>query len=137
MGIAAKDFLLRIGDGGGPEVFTTIGQQRVTRLTINNSEVDITNKDSAGIRRLLPEASVRSFQMTVDGIFDDQAAAERLRAVAEAGVPKANFELIDATGDDYAGEFQISNFEMGGGHEESITFSATFANTGAVPRSAV
>lgn len=137
MSIPGKDFLLKIGDGEAVEVFTTIGQLRATRLVINNSEVDITNKDSNNVRQLLVAASVKSYQISGDGVFDDGVAAERLRSVAESGTPAANFQLIDGTGDKYQGEMQVSSLEIGGPQGDSVTYSLTLANTGVLARSAV
>ena len=39
--------LMKVGNGGSPETFTTIGGLRSTSLTINNESVDVTNKDIA------------------------------------------------------------------------------------------
>ena len=37
--------LLKVGNGGSPETFTTIGGLRSTGITLNDEAVDITNKD--------------------------------------------------------------------------------------------
>ena len=37
--------LMKIGNGGSPETFTTIGALRSTSITINSETIDITNKD--------------------------------------------------------------------------------------------
>ena len=37
------DLLMKIGDGGSPESFTTIGGMRSTSLSMNDEMVDITN----------------------------------------------------------------------------------------------
>ena len=39
--------LMKIGNAGSPEAFTTIGGMRSTTLTLNDETVDVTNKDIA------------------------------------------------------------------------------------------
>ena len=46
-------FLLKVGDGGGPETFTTVGGMQATSFNINTASVDVTNKGSNGMRELL------------------------------------------------------------------------------------
>ena len=58
---AGKDILLKIGDGGAPEVFTTVAGLRARTIALNARTVDVTDGDSAGRwRELLAGAGVRS-----------------------------------------------------------------------------
>ena len=41
--------LMKIGNAGSPETFTTIGGMRSTTLTLNDETVDVTNKDIANL----------------------------------------------------------------------------------------
>ena len=43
--------LMKIGNAGSPETFTTIGGMRSTTLTLNDETVDVTNKDSTNDAR--------------------------------------------------------------------------------------
>ena len=52
--------LMKVGNGGSPETFTTIAGLRSTSLTINNESVDVTNKDSSGKRTMLAAAGVHA-----------------------------------------------------------------------------
>lgn len=52
-------FLLKVGDGAMPPVFTTVAGLRTTQLTINSDTVVITNKGSGGWRELLSGAGFR------------------------------------------------------------------------------
>lgn len=133
-----KAFLVKIGDGEVAEAFTTIGMQKTAALEINNSEVDVTTKDSAGWRELAGDQAIKSVQMTADGIADSGAAWTELVAIArktadvELG-PVANFQLIEPiTGETLEGEFLISSFQETGEHENAITYSLTLTSTGAV-----
>jgi TP901-1 family phage major tail protein len=44
-----KDLLIKLGDGGTPEVFTAIAGLRTTSLGFNAQTIDITNADSANM----------------------------------------------------------------------------------------
>lgn len=137
-GIKGVDFLLKVGDGATPtEAFATIAQARVTNLVINNSEVDITNKDSGQVRELLTSASTKSYSITIDGIFDDGAAQETFRALAESADPAGNMELIDGTGDKYEGKWQISQYGLDSNQESALAYNAQLSSAGAVTRGAV
>ena len=57
-----RAFLLKIGDGGGPETFDVVGGMRSTSLRINNETVDVTNKTSGGWRELLSGAEFGIFR---------------------------------------------------------------------------
>ena len=46
-----KDLLIRIGDGGDPETFTTVAGLRATSLDFNAQAIDVTNSDSADMWR--------------------------------------------------------------------------------------
>ena len=66
--------LMKVGNGGSPETFTTIGGLRSTSLTINNESVDVTNKDSSGKRTMLAAAGVQSISVSGSGVFTDAAS---------------------------------------------------------------
>ena len=63
--------LMKVGNGGSPETFTTIGGLRSTSLTINNESVDVTNKDSSNKRTMLAAAGVQSISVSGSGVFTD------------------------------------------------------------------
>jgi predicted secreted protein len=41
-------FLLKIGNGGNPPVFSTVAGLRTTQLSVNGEPVNVTSKDSGG-----------------------------------------------------------------------------------------
>ena len=57
-------FLLKVGEGGAPLVFTTVAGLRTTQLAINADTVVVTNQGSGGWRELLGGAGVRSVSIT-------------------------------------------------------------------------
>ena len=74
---AGKDVLLKIGDGGSPESFTSIAGLRAKTLSLNARAVEVTHADSPGRwRELLDGAGVRTAAISGAGIFVDSAADE-------------------------------------------------------------
>ena len=65
--------LMKIGDGGSPETFTTIGGMRSTSLTMNDEMVDVTNKDSSRASTLLAQGGTNSMSVAGSGVFTDSA----------------------------------------------------------------
>ncbi len=74
-----RDLLLKIGDGGSPEVFTSVAGLRATTLAFNSALVDITNADSAGHWRELMADGVKSASLSGSGVFKDAASDALLR----------------------------------------------------------
>ena len=76
-----KDLLVKIGDGGSPETFTTVAGLRATTLSFNAQTVDVTNADSVDQwRELLAGAGVKSASFSGSGVFKDAASDESLHA---------------------------------------------------------
>lgn len=94
--------VLKIGDGAGSETFSTIGGLRSNSITINNEEVDITNKDSAGWKELLENAGVKSVALSASGVFKDDTAINLANTNMIAGTI-GNFQLVLGNGDYYQG----------------------------------
>ena len=71
--------LMKIGNAGSPETFTTIGGMRSTSLSMNDEMVDITNKDSARARTLLAQGGTNSMTVAGSGVFTDSASEATLK----------------------------------------------------------
>jgi TP901-1 family phage major tail protein len=126
-----RAFVLKIGDGGDPEAFTTIGGMRTTQFAINNEIVDITNKGSAGWRELLGGAGVRSVSLRGAGVFTDSAAEMSLQAKMLAGSVD-NYEVLFESGDSFAGAFQAVSLEYAGDHNGERTYTLRLESSGQV-----
>src|ERR1700742_196551 len=75
-----RDLLVKIGDGGSPETFTTVAGLRATTLSFNAQTVDVTNADSANQwRELLDGGGVKSAAISGSGVFKDAASDQALR----------------------------------------------------------
>src|SRR5712691_3515629 len=115
-------FLVKVDDGSG--TFVKIGGQRTTRAVINNDMVDVSNKDTSAWRKLGSDLGLRHMQLTLQCIFQDDAAHEVVRAAAFGGVVLP-FQLIADNGDIYQGHFLPQNFEHSGNYNNAEEYSFT------------
>ena len=129
-----RRFLLQVGDGASPEVFTTIAGLRNTNFTINNEAVDITNKDSSGWRTLLAGAGTRSLSVSADGVMDDVAVTQTILTDSYSSGAFKNYKIVynsnGTTWDDIEADFQITSYERGGEDAAEETFSITLESSG-------
>lgn len=125
---AGRTMLLKLGASGAGG---TIAGVRVTSFTINNGQVDITNKDSSGWRTLLSSAGTRSVEISVNGVVDNGTTYETFQSNA-TGDTFATYQLVYGDADAIEATFQVSNFQATGGFDDEQTFQATLLSSGAI-----
>lgn len=113
---------------------TVIAVARTKTLSINNEPVDVTSDGDDGIQRFLNEMGQKAVEVTVEGMFD--SADETLIDLSLSN------DLITALEFDYStytisGDFFMSAFSQSMAYNDAITFSATFASSGAVVKAPV
>lgn len=127
---------LRRGDGGGPEVFTLVGQiTSIDGPSGSAAVIDVTTLDSvAREKRMgLPDEG----QITLEGIYDPaQAQQEGLRTDRAARTLR-NFELVltDLANTTFAFSAFVLEFSLGEAVDAVVTLSVTLEITGAVTKS--
>ncbi len=124
-----RDLLLKIGDGGSPETFTTIGAARTVEMNINNQPADFTSMDSNGFEVLQADAGVQSLEIALQGLFKDSAAEETLRAAAFNRTAN-NYQLLFPNGSLYAASFIVSDYKRSGSYDGLESFSLTLRRSG-------
>jgi len=124
-------FLLKIGNGGEPQVYATIAGLKTTQLSVNGDLVAITNKDSGGWRELLSAAGVRSVSVSGSGIFTGSAAEAQLRSLALAG-ELADYELSFESGERMQGSFLVSRLEYAGDYNGERNYTLALESSGEV-----
>jgi TP901-1 family phage major tail protein len=110
---------------------TTIAAQRISSLSINNEMVDITNKDSSGMRELLDGGGIQSMSMSCSGVFSDDATQESVRADAVANSLNT-YSFVTEDGGIFSGSWLITSYERAGEHNGEETWSMTFESSGAI-----
>lgn len=126
-----KDLLLKIGDGATVEVFAAVAGMRSNSLKINNEYIDVTNKDSAGMRELI-DGGIQSMNVTGSGVFLNGAGFTLVHTKVLANGPPTNFQIIAPGLGTYEGPFAIVDFEITGEHNGEVTYSMTLDSAGAV-----
>ncbi|QTC91598.1 phage major tail protein, TP901-1 family [Brevundimonas goettingensis] len=125
-----KDILLKIGDGGSPEVFTTVAGLRARTISLNAKTVDTTDGDSAGRwRELLAGAGVRSAAVSGQGVFRDAASDAAIREAFFAQTAR-RWRLIVPDFGTLEGPFLVSALEYAGEHEGEASFALSLASAG-------
>ena len=125
-----RDLLVKIGDGGSPETFTTVAGLRATTLSFNSTTVDITNADSANQwRELLAGAGVKSAAFSGSGVFKDAASDESLRS-AFFNQTAPNFQVVIPNFGTVTGAFQIASLQYEGPYDGEVKLSLSLASAG-------
>lgn len=127
-----RDLLVKIGDGGSPETFTTVAGLRATTLGFNSTTVDVTNADSANQwRELLAGAGVKSAAFSGSGVFKDAASDESLRA-AFFTQTTPNFQVVIPDFGMIAGAFQIASLQYEGPYDGEVKLSLSLQSADAL-----
>ena len=124
-------FLLKIGDGGTPVVFSTVAGLRTTQMSINGEGVNVTTKDSGGWRELLSGAGVRSVSVAGAGIFTGSAAEARVQGHALAGTLD-DYELAFESGARMRGRFIVTRLDHSGDYNGERAYTLALESSGAV-----
>ncbi|WP_066650224.1 MULTISPECIES: phage major tail protein, TP901-1 family [Sphingomonas] len=124
-------FLLKIGNGATPPVFTTVAGLRTTQLQINGEAVAITSKDSGGWRELLSGAGVRSVSVSGAGIFTGSAAEARLKGNALSGTID-DYRLSFESGESLTGRFLVTRLDYAGDYNGERNYTLALESSGAV-----
>lgn len=118
-------YLLKIGDGSGPESFTTIAGMRSIDMRRNRQPVDVSSADDSGeARALLTAAGRKDMEVSFEGVFTDAAPDSTLETDFEAGTLR-NFQIVVPDFGTYEGGFIITALNQSGRFEGEVTFSMT------------
>jgi len=116
---------------------TLIAAATDVSLTLNAETIDITTKDSAAFRELLP--GLRSGSVSVSGLIDyvdasnkdflDLYGAWEARTELTLKFSKATLGTGEAS---FQGNAFLTSLEQSGGTEDTASYSATFELTGVI-----
>ena len=123
--------LVKIGNAGSPETFTTVAGLQSTELTMNAETIDVTNKDSVKVRTLLADAGTQSFSISASGVFTDAASEASVRT-AFAASTFSNFQFIVPDFATFTGAFQVTSIAYNGEFNGAVQYSMNFESAGTV-----
>lgn len=124
-------FLLKVGDGGTPPVYSTVAGLRTTQMSINGDAVVITNKGSGAWRELLSGAGVRSVSVSGAGVFTGSAAESRIKSNALSGVLD-DYELSFESGERLRGKFLVLRLDYAGDFNGERSYTMALESSGEV-----
>jgi TP901-1 family phage major tail protein len=124
-------FLLKIGDGAEPPVFTTVAGLRTTQLSINGDPVVITHKGYGAWRELLSGAGVRSVSVSGAGVFTGSVAETRIKSMALSGTLD-DYELSFESGEQMRGKFLVTRLDYSGDFNGERSYTLALESSGAV-----
>jgi TP901-1 family phage major tail protein len=131
-GQKGRDVLIKIGDGGSPEAFTTVAGIRAKTISLNARTVDGTSGESPEAwRELIAGAGVKSASVSGAGVFKDAASDAAIR---EAFFTQAarSFQLVIPDFGVLQGAFLVEALDYSGDHDGEVAFAITLASAGSL-----
>ena len=124
-------FLLKVGDGAQPPVYSTVAGMRTTQMQVNGEAVNVTSKESGGWRELLSGAGVRSISVAASGIFTGSSAETRVKWNALAGLLD-DYELSFESGERMRGKFLVTRLDYSGDYNGERNYTLSLESSGPV-----
>lgn len=129
---AGRKLKLSMGDGASPvESFVVIGGFEMLAMGLERPMQDASHTQSGAWRLLAEGAGQARLRIEGQGVFEDSAAEEALRAAAFDGAGH-HFRLEHGNGDVLAGTFVVERYGRTGRVGELERFSMVLQNSGAV-----
>ena len=125
-----KNFLVQVGDVGAAANFVTVASMRTTALSINNEQIDVTEKDVMPWRELM-EGGLRSMDVSLAGPMSDGASLTTMRSAVNTGQIRY-FKLLSGLGDTWIGKFQVATMERAGDNDKEETYTLKLMSSGAI-----
>ncbi len=126
---AGRNLLLKVAADEIPVVFMTLGAARATTFDIGNDVADATLLGGSNAPSYSGDAGQRNLRVTLQGIFKDSAAEEKLRNLALSAAT-ARYQLVFPNGDTYEADFIVESYRREGSHDGLEMFSAGLIRSG-------
>ena len=130
-----KLVLLKMGDGGGPEVFTGVCGMRSKSITINNATFDTTVPHCTDPGQAIHAATldgVKSMEVSGAGLFTESQVEKDLTALAMAESPRANFQFVVPGLGTFEGEFSLGTMQYTGPYDDAAGYDMTLSSSGEI-----
>lgn len=107
----------------------TLAGVRTRGHTLTNELVDVTSDDSNGWRTLLATPGIRSVEITIGGVTENQTLIADFYNAQISGTMVTNLPTTTGTA---SGTFILESFSETGEHDGAVEFEATFQSSGPV-----
>tara|TARA_R100000329_G_C7604039_1_gene214264 strand:- start:1042 stop:1452 length:411 start_codon:yes stop_codon:yes gene_type:complete len=122
--------LMKLGSGS-PVSYTTIAGLRDTSITASQEILDVSNKDSARVRTLLAQGTVKSFAVSGTGIFTDASVEASILTAFDASSFSA-FQFLVPDFYTFTGDFAITSIEYSGNYNGAVEYAMSFESAGTI-----
>ena len=128
---AGRDLRIKYGSGVGAVV---VAGARTDSMTINQTPIDITDKDDSGIRTMLAEYGTWSVDLTVSGVLVGTQLSNLVQSNDSTVLHAFEIEWgASAALGTWSGTFFITSFEVSGEEGDNpATFTASLQSSGNV-----
>lgn len=109
----------------------TIAGMRSTSMSINNEQVDVTDKGDSGWRTLLAGAGIKTMSASASGMFTDDVSHIDLQNDIMQGAI-ISLTIVSGRGDKFVGMFQVVSLERSGEYNGAEQFSLSLESSGAI-----
>lgn len=122
--------LLKVGNNGNPEVFTTVGGLITTEMILSNEIKESTNRNS-GSWRQINATGVSRLRITGRGLFTNAASEETLRSYIFGNLAR-NYELGFSNNSKVSGSFIVTEYHRMGDIDSEEQFSIILESAGTI-----
>jgi len=120
--------LLKVESSPSSGTYNTIGGSSSHSMSINNEQVDVSDKDSNRWKELLA-AGDRSLALSMEGFISDDANYALVETAYETDTI-LNFQLAYGNSKTVTGAFHIDSAELNGARNDGQGFSMSLTNSG-------
>jgi predicted secreted protein len=120
-------------DGNG---YRTISALKTNSLSLNNEQVDVTDKDDGQWRELLGGCGLSSMELSGSGSFTNANSHKAMMADYLARYVGL-FRCISGAGDTFTGNFLCTTLERSGEFNQAEQFTIGLASAGAITYTAI
>jgi len=120
-------------DGNG---YRTIAALKSNSLSLNNEQVDVSDKDDGQWRELLGGCGLSSMELSGSGSFTNAASHKQMMADYTSRYVGL-FRVISGAGDIFSGNFLCSTLERSGELNQAEQFTIGLASAGAITYTAI
>ncbi len=114
-------------------VFTLIAALRSTAMSLNNEQIDVTDKDGMLWKTLLEGAGVQSVSIKASGMCNNSASFAFVRASVITGA-FITARIESNLNEVYEGVFKITSMESSGDYNKEEIFSLTLDSSNSTVR---
>jgi TP901-1 family phage major tail protein len=125
---AGRELLLKLEHGGS---FMPVGGFKSNSFSINDENIEVTNKDSGGFREILAGAGIRTVSTSGSGVFVDDAVFAEVNQMVLNSV-HGNWQIIVPNFGIYEGRFAVVSLDVSGEYNGEVTYDISLDSAGPI-----